>query len=479
MPRRVLHATDAAGERLREQVDQIRTELEIDADFPAEVLAAAEAAAGAPRMPDLDRTDLALVTIDPATARDLDQALHLERDPERPDGYVVHYAIADVAAFVSAGDPVDVEAHRRGETLYGADSTVPLHPPALSEDAASLLPDAVRPALLWTVHLDAEGEEVDARLERARVRSREQLSYEEAQRRIDSGEASESLVLLREVGEKRLAREAARGGISLPLPDQQVAVEGDRWTLELRTPLPVEQWNAQVSLLTGMAGAAMMVYARVGILRTLPPAGPGVVQQLHRTARGLGLTWPAEVLPPDFIRGLDPSVPAEAAMVLSCTGLLRGASYVAFDDELPDQPVHAGLASEYAHVTAPLRRLVDRYGLEVCLALSEGRAVPGWVLEALPGLPETMRRSGALAGRYERALLDLVEAALLQHRVGETFTGVVVDVDDERPTRGTVQLADQAVSDRVSSESPLPLGEQVEVRLTEADVATRTVEFVH
>ena len=63
---------------------------------------------------------------------DLDQALHIERDG---DGYVVHYAIADVAAFVTPGDPVDVEANRRGETLYGADSKVPLHPKVISEDA--------------------------------------------------------------------------------------------------------------------------------------------------------------------------------------------------------------------------------------------------------------------------------------------------------------------------------------------------------
>ena len=82
---------------------------------------------------------------------DLDQALHIERDG---DGYVVHYAIADVAAFVTPGDPVDVEANRRGETLYGADSKVPLHPKVLSEDAGSLLPDQVRPALLWTIKVD-------------------------------------------------------------------------------------------------------------------------------------------------------------------------------------------------------------------------------------------------------------------------------------------------------------------------------------
>ena len=102
---------------------------------------------------------------------DLDQALHIERDG---DGYVVHYAIADLAAFITPGDPVDLEANRRGETLYGADSKVPLHPPVISEGAASLLPDQVRPALLWTIKVDATGEGTDVTVERARVRSTRQ-----------------------------------------------------------------------------------------------------------------------------------------------------------------------------------------------------------------------------------------------------------------------------------------------------------------
>ena len=83
------------------------------------------------------------------------------------------HAIADVAAFVSSADPVDVEANLRGETLYGADAKVPLYPKVLSEGAASLLPDQVRPALLWTIDLDATGEGIAVDVRRARVRSRE------------------------------------------------------------------------------------------------------------------------------------------------------------------------------------------------------------------------------------------------------------------------------------------------------------------
>src|SRR5690606_9873440 len=161
---RTPHPPDAALER---GIRAIRDELDLPRAFPAEVEAAAAHAAANPRLPAEDRTDIALVTIDPPDAMDLDQAMCVER---RGDGYRVHYAIADVAAFVAAGDAIDIEANRRGETLYGANAKIPLHPKVLSEDAASLLPDKVRPALLWTIDLDASGEGTIVDVHRALVR---------------------------------------------------------------------------------------------------------------------------------------------------------------------------------------------------------------------------------------------------------------------------------------------------------------------
>ncbi|MBB6629873.1 RNB domain-containing ribonuclease [Nocardioides sp. KIGAM211] len=475
---RVVHVRSTgdgvAAQSLREGIARIQEELGVTPDFPADVEQAAEAAAAAPRLPDLDRTDIPFVTVDPASSRDLDQALHLERDGE---GYVVHYAIADVAAFVEPDGPIDQEAHRRGETLYGADSRIPLHPPVLSEGAASLLPDEVRPALLWTIKVDARGERTDVHVERARVRSTAKLDYVGVQKMVDEGTASESLMLLKEVGELRIAREAARGGISLPLPEQEIDVQGDQWELEFRQLLPAEQWNAQMSLLTGFAAASLMVYARVGLLRTLPSPDPRDVQRLHRVARGLGIEWPAEQLYPDFIRALDASKPAHAAMIEACTRLLRGSGYVAFDGEVPADPRHAGLASEYAHVTAPLRRLGDRYAGEICVALCADTEVPAWVTATLHDLPKVLQDSARRGHQYENAVLDLVEAGLLSTHVGETFHGVVTDVSDDKPTHGTVVIQEPAVEGPLSSTGDLPLGQDVEVRLVTADVATRKVAF--
>ena len=474
MPRRVVHVHHADGDTLRRGIAVIQEELGVTPEFPPEVEAAAEQAAQNPKLPELDRTDIPFITIDPETSMDLDQAMYLERDGT---GYVVHYAIADVAAFVEPGGPVDIEANRRGETLYGADSKIPLHPKVLSEGAASLLADQVRPALLWTIRVDASGEGTDANVERALVRSRAKLSYEKVQQELDDGTADPMFTLLREVGELRKRREAARGGVSLPLPEQEINIDGDNWSLEFRKMLPVEEWNAQISLLTGMAAASLMVYARVGLLRTLPPPDPRDVQRLHRTAKALGIDWPAEQLYPDFIRSLDPSKANHAAMVIACTQLLRGSGYVGFNGEMPAQPEHSALASEYAHVTAPLRRLVDRYALEVCVSLCAETEVPSWVLAKLDQLPKTMQESGRRASQYEGSLVALVEAAVLHKHVGQTFAGVVVALDEKDATKGDVVIQEPAVEAGVTGKNDLPLGTDVQVRLVEADVATRSVRF--
>lgn len=478
MPRRVVRLRDevlsADGETLRAGVAAIQAELDVTPEFPPEVEQAAQRAAKSPRLPDLDRTDLPFVTIDPATAMDLDQALHLERNG---DGFTVHYAIADVGAFVSPGDPLDEEAHKRGETLYGADSKVPLYPKALSEDAASLLADQVRPALLWTIELDGDGGTVAARVERARVRSRAKLSYEAVQHQLDQGTADPVFTLLKEVGERRLQKEAERGGVSLPLPEQEVRVDGDHWSLAFRQQHPVEQWNAQISLLTGMTAATFMVTAKTGLLRTLAPADPRDVKRLRRTARALRIDWPENQSYPDFVRSLDPATSSHAAMLVACTRLLRGSGYVGFAGELPEHTGHSAIAADYAHVTAPLRRLVDRYAGEICVALSAGDAVPGWVVDRLGELPKTMQGSTRRANQYERAVLDLVEAAVLQGYVGESFDGVVVEVDDRDQRKGDVTIREPAVEAPISDGGDLPLGTDVRARLAAADPRTRTIRF--
>jgi exoribonuclease R len=442
----------------------LRAELKLPAAFPADVLAEASAATwqAADRV---DATDIEFVTVDPPGSRDLDQAFQIERQGA---GHRVRYAIADVGAFVRPDGALDAEAHRRGETVYLPDGRVPLHPPVLSEGTASLLPGEDRPAVLWQLDLDADGELTAVDVRRSVVRSRAQLDYQSLQ--ASKGEVFE---LLREVGERRLALERARGGVSLPVPEQQVEGDGTAWTLTYRATLPVEDWNAQLSLLTGMAAAKLMLDAGVGLLRTMPPPAADVVATLRRSALALGVSWPSSASYPEVIRGLDGSVPAHAAVLRLASVLFRGAGYVAFDGSLPAQRTHSAVAAPYAHATAPLRRLADRYVSECCLAACAGVAVPEWARTGLPALPRVMAEADQRAHAADRGVIDIAETLVLQHRVGEVFRGVVVEAS---AGRGEVQLTDPAVRGRLRGDA-LQLGAVVDVRVSTADVVARRVEF--
>ncbi|MFJ7627159.1 RNB domain-containing ribonuclease [Streptomyces sp. NPDC097595] len=469
--------TGAAETPLRAALRGLRTELSLPDDFPPEVLAEAADAARSPELAGhADATDLPFLTIDPPTSTDLDQAMHLER---RAHGYRVHYAIADVAAFVRPGGALDAEAHRRVTTLYFPDGRVPLHPEVLSEDAASLLPGRVRPAVLWEIDLDPEGAAVATRVRRALVRSRAKLDYAGVQRQIDAGTAEEPLALLRDIGTLREEQEVARGGISLNVPEQEITEHDGAYGLAYRAPLPADGWNAQVSLLTGMAAAHLMAESGTGILRTLPVAPDGAVARLRRSAEALHIDWPHHVPYDRLVRSLDPARTDHAAFLQDCTTLLRGAGYTVFDGgDLPVPAVHAAVADLYTHCTAPLRRLVDRYASELCVAACEDRDPPEWVLAALPALPKEMAEGTRRGNTVERESVDLVEAALLTDRVGEVFDGYVVDVKENEPATGTVHIDAPAVVARVEGAAPLPLGERLRVRLSQAAPGAAKALFV-
>ena len=510
-------------------LDELRARYEVPTAFPPEALAEAEAAAtawaqdGPARLladGARDARDLDLVTIDPPGSMDLDQAVLLERLPARSEAagasvgdapgsaatYRVHYAIASLATFVPPGGALDAELGRRGETIYAPDAATPLHPEVLSHGAASLLEDVDRPACLWTIDLDARGEVVSARVERALVRSRARLTYGQVQTAIDgegtlpSSAPTDLPGLLAEIGRLRLEREVARGGISMTTPEQVVEVTeaaasaGDSESAEVpgpsgyrlayRVPVPAEQYNAQISLLTGMCAARIMVECGVGILRTLPPARPEDYARLRRVAAALGIDWPAAQPYSELVRGLDHAVPAHAAFMDQAMSLFRGSGYLAFgaggvgvpaDDEASDaeEAVHSAIAARYAHVTAPLRRLVDRYGEEVCIAACAQAPVPEWVLQALPDLPDVMEQTGKRARAIGRGALTALEALVLRGHEGEVFDGVITS---ERDGRGELVLTEPAVVTEVrggsgQSGDRLPIGERVRVRLLSADPA--------
>jgi len=451
--------------------DAIREEFEVSTTFPADVQEAARRAAR--RAENADRRDLRdipFIAIDPPGSLDLDQAFFASRTK---DGYRVLYAIADVTHFVEPEGPIDRAARQRGLTFYAPDRRAPLHPQSLSQDAASLLPGVDRPALVWEHELDEYGNVTGSRVERALVRNSAALSYQEVQDNLETDEPEPLHDLLRRIGLARQKQEASRGGVSLNLPAQEVTRKDGSYVLEFHRSLPLENWNAQISLLTGIAAAGMMIDAKVGLIRTLPKPARSTIAFLRRHSAALDVPYPADMSYSDWVRSLNTAVPEQAALMTQAARALRGAGYAGFDGRLPDYTSHSAIAADYAHVTAPLRRLIDRFGNEIVLALSAGMRPPEWVIAALEPIPDMMMAASRRERAFERAIVDFAESLTLSHRVGDTFRAVVTNVDDDRLT---CQIRQPAVVASFRA-SGVGLGDEIEVRLAAVDVAARSVNF--
>ncbi|WP_078713304.1 RNB domain-containing ribonuclease [Agreia bicolorata] len=475
MTRFPLRLTTSADDRLATAIAAIRTDLDLPAAFSASVELEAQRAVAANPLPHLDLTDVPFITIDPEGSTDLDQAVQIERLGE---GYLVRYAIADVPAFVEPLGEIDAEARRRGQTFYAPDGRIPLHPTIISESAASLLPNEVRGAFVWQFSLDADGAVLSTKLSRARIRSIRQLSYVEAQHEIDEGAGRDAggpditLMLLAEVGPARRALERVRGGASLSRPEQIVFSRDGHYTLERRSSLPVEEWNAQISLLTGMEAARIMIAGRVGILRTMPAPDADTIERFRLRTEALGHPWPESMPYGEYLASLDSNDPLQLAITHAAGSLFRGAGYTAFDGEVPEQAIQAAVAAPYAHTTAPLRRLVDRFTLVVCEALCAGETPPRWARDALPTLPKIMAASDSRASQLDNRSIAAIEGALLSDRIGDVFDASVISAKE---SRGVIQVIDPAVDAECTGR--LTPGERVRARLVEADIETGRVLF--
>jgi exoribonuclease R len=440
----------------------IRTQYQVPRDFPRAVLDAAEATARRKPAEHVDRTDIPFVTLDPASATDLDQALWIEASGS---DLLLRYAIADVAWFVEDGDPVDAEAWRRGVTLYLPDGKASLYPPILSEGAASLLPDGARPAILFTVRVSPDGSVTLEEAERALVRSRAKLAYEAATQ-------ADLPAQFAELARRISAAEAARGASRVDPPEQEVARRpGGGYALAFRERRASEDQNAALSLAANLAIAKTLQDHKTGLFRVMAEPDAAAVARLRNTARALGIAWPPADSLAVFRAQLDATDPHHAALMLAIRRAGQGASYAPWRPGAA--PWHAAVAAPYVHATAPLRRLADRYVVRAALAIMTGKAVPQAVTDAFEKLPKVMARADALGGQIDRAVVDLAEAVMLDGREGECFAATVTDVD----TRGArMQLADLPVVTRIDAEAAAP-GDAIDVRLVDADPATRQVRF--
>ncbi len=447
---------------LTRELAAIRTEFQVPDAFPPPVLAAAADAAARAPTDHADWTDRHFVTLDPASATDLDQAFAIETSG---GDLVLHYAIADVAWFVEEGGIIDTEAWARGETLYLPDGKAGLYPPVLAEGAASLLPDGPRPAVVFSVRVALDGGvKLDAAT-RAVIRSRAKLAYDavrEADLPPDFAELSRRIE----------AAEISRGAARVDPPEQAVAQGPDgKLALLFRDRHVSETQNAALSLAANMAVADTLIAHETGLFRVMAEPDDQAVRRLRHTARAFGIEWPDHATLTQFERTLDPASPRDAALMLAIRRAGNGAAYQPF--RTGETPWHAAVAAPYVHATAPLRRLADRYVVQAALAVANGRDVPVHVTAAFAKLPKVMARADARANQIDRAVIDMAEAVMLAGREGESFDAIVTDIGE----RGaSIQLHDMPVTARVNASGLTP-GDTLKVRLTMADARFRRVDF--
>lgn len=238
--------------------------------------------------------------------------------------------------------------------------------------------------------------------------------------------------------------------------------------------MAAERWNAEVSLLTGMVAADLMLGYGTGILRTLPEPTADTIGALRGAAKSLGIAWTADESVSEMLAGLDPTRPRQMALFQAATRLLRGAGYVGFSSGAPTgQTRHGGVAAPYAHVTAPLRRLVDRFALAACVAAASDRPAPGWVGEAAGDVASRMEETDRRAGRVEGQCVNAVEAWIMGERVGERFDAVVLDRDGDR---AEIWIDEPPILARVDTTDAEP-GQVISVEVHDTDVISAMIRF--
>ncbi len=448
---------------LADGLAQIRAQFRIPASFPAPVLAAAETAAKREPSAHADRTAIPFVTLDPASSTDLDQAFAIEA---AGSDLLLRYAIADVTWFVDDGDPLDIEAWKRGETTYLPDGKAGLYPPVLAEGAASLLPDGPRPAVIFTTRVAPDGAVKLEGVERAIIRSRAKLAYD--------GVRDEQLPAgFIELARRITDAEDRRGAARVDPPEQEVekAPGAGKFTLRFRPLLPSETRNAAMSLASNLAVADALQAAGTGLFRVMAEPDEFATKRLRQTARAFGLAWPDAAPLAQFEKTLNPADPRHGAFMLAVRRAGQGASYLPYQPGVI--PWHAAMAATYAHATAPLRRLADRYVIRAALAVAGGQPVPAAVSEAFTRLPAVMAKAGARSGQVERAVIDLAETAMLNGREGENFAAVVTDIGENG---ARFQLCDLPVVARTSAHDVVP-GAAIRVRLDQVDPVQRSLSF--
>ena len=451
----------------------------------------------------IDRTDLHAFTIDPADAKDHDDALSIRRLDEGSTEVGIH--IADVSHFVQAGDPVDLEALKRATSVYLVDRVIPMLPHALSTDACSLLPDVDRFALSLFTTVDDSGVVRDARLERTCVRSRHKLSYEEAQSVLDGTlsidpTTDEALAELARLARALRDRREERGSLDFDLPETRVVLGESGRPLEIQRVerLASHRLVEDFMLLANEIVARKAEDARLPVLyRVHEPPPRDKMLELKSFLTRLGLKTSRGELGPKELQTVLRKVQGRPEEGLVSRMVLRAMSRARYG---PRNLGHFGLASNhYTHFTSPIRRYPDLWLHRVlALASIQDEPIPeGWGGEELERKAERCSVRERVAEAAERESVDLKKVEYMERHLGDEFTGTISGVTsfglfvllDEVFVEGLVHVnsmmddyyAFQESSYRLVGERSrrsFRLGDRLAVRVSRIDKEKRFIDFV-
>ena len=437
--------------RVRERLGSIRSERAVSMIaihthmiphvFPKEALAEADAVRPADLDGREDWRDLALITIDPADAKDHDDAVHAEidLDPDNQGGFVLTVAIADVAAYVKPGSWLDREALKRGNSVYFPDRVVPMLPERISNDLCSLRPLEDRPALAMQIVIDRHGTRMRHSVHRIMMRSAARLAYAQAQSAIDGVTDETTSPILTQVLKPlwgayealKLAR-AKREPLDLDLPERKLRLNPDGTIRDIFVPERLDSMRLieEFMILANVCAAETLEKHRHLLMYRIHDE-PSIekmtsLREFLQTLQ-IDLSKGGNVRPALFNRILARVDGSENAPLVNEV-VLRSQSQAVYS---PENIGHFGLnLKRYAHFTSPIRRYADlivhRALIRACKLGRDGLAE--MTLEQLKEVGESISAAERRAMAAERETIDRLVASFLADQVGATFDGRVTGV---------------------------------------------------
>ncbi|MGE0231725.1 MAG: ribonuclease R [Flavobacteriaceae bacterium] len=466
--------------------------------FPEAVLREAKEAKPAGNDHREDLTALPLVTIDPADAKDHDDAVYAEADPEHEGGFVLWVAIADVSWYVRPGDAMDREARKRGNSVYFPDRVVPMLPERISNDLCSLREKELRPALVARIRIDGAGRKHGHTFIRANIRSAAKLAYPQAQAAIDGRPDEKTEPLLETVlkplwkAYEVLARARDnRGPLALDLPERKILLKPDGHVERVFIPprLDAHRLIEEFMIIANVAAAETLEKRKApGLYRVHDQPSDVKIASLSDFLSSIGEKLPKDgVLRPSHFNAILSRIKGSPNETLVNEVILRSQAQAEYSAQ---NYGHFGLnLRSYAHFTSPIRRYAD---LVVHRSLIEtlGLGPGGQVVEDATELDEIAAETSSAERRAmaaERETVDRLIAHFVSESVGATFAATISGVTrsglfirlDESGADGFVPAStiggDYWVHDDVHqrlvgerTRGVYQLGDRVEAKLVEA-----------